>query len=39
MFYQKLCQTKFVDLMETKNFANFHKNHFFGLRGSQNVKI
>ena len=22
MFYQKLCQTKFVDLIETNNFVN-----------------
>ena len=27
MFYQKLCQTKLVDLIETNNFANINFLH------------
>ena len=28
-FYQKLCQTKFVDLIETNNFANLRFFSYF----------
>ena len=31
MFYQKLCQTKFVNLIETKNFANLRFYLNFGF--------